>query len=65
MFQTLVTGIRKVADEKNLVKDKLRKEVKKSYIEEGKFDCNGVLVLGRKVFDDATYEFVGDALTNA
>ena len=34
-------------------------ERKKSYIEEGEFDCNGLLVVGRKIFDDGTQEYVG------
>lgn len=35
---------------------------KKSYIEEGEFDENGVLIVGRKIFDNGTCKYIGDCL---
>jgi len=54
-----------VVDEKNLSDDKTKENHLKNYIEEGEFDSNGLLVLGRRIFDDATYEFVGEKLDKA
>ena len=38
----------------------MKTKVKRSYIEEGEFDQNGKLQIGRLIFDDGSYEFVGD-----
>ena len=43
-----------------MTEEKEKDKESKSYIEEGEFDKNGWLVLGRRIYDDSTYEFVGE-----
>jgi len=65
VFQKLAQRLQKVqqaAAEKEETQ-KTSPTPKRSCVEEGEFGEDGLLVSGRRVFDDGTYQYVGDRLS--